>query len=127
MYISACVIIYHCSSGASLPACVSILFPQTPAGQAHELATVRIDVGVRVLYLSLLQKHWRNGVIASIHQLEQGIVGAMSQRKLSFLSGGGTSQRHCQRASAPCISVSCIEAPAAILCNIVECCLNRRI
>lgn len=69
-------------SGHGKHHCVEVLLLEVV--EIHELATVRIDVGVRVLYLSLLQKHWRNGVIASIHQLEQGIVGAMSQRKLSF-------------------------------------------
>mmetsp|Transcript_72612 Transcript_72612/g.119597 ORF Transcript_72612/g.119597 Transcript_72612/m.119597 type:complete len:291 (+) Transcript_72612:305-1177(+) len=43
-----------------------------------------IDVGIWILHLALLQEHWRNGLIACVDQLEEGILRAVLQGKFTF-------------------------------------------
>lgn len=43
-----------------------------------------IDVGIWILDLALLQEHGRNGLIACVDQLEEGIIRAVLQGKVTF-------------------------------------------
>lgn len=60
----------------------------------HELPRVRIHIGKRVLHLPLLQQHWRDSLIARIHQLKQWVFRAMLQGKLTLqhVAGVGVPQ-----------------------------------